>query len=225
MPDRSKDVLGGACPCCYYNRVGHECSMTFESMPEEHLASAQPSVMENYSAVRGPAGGQNAGNIDGTQDELLSNQPPSRGPASSRPSNQPQQVPMSQRRRNGDSVVESTRSVSQDHSEMVMPDQSQSGANQERSATEDGQNLPPAEQDVENIAFGSYDMAWDLVRRARELPGIEKADLLDQAERSISLIGIDPDISRMVGRISELPVERQHEVGQMIMVMLRQFLG
>lgn len=189
-----------------------------------------------------PFYGQNAESVGSSRQEILSPQPFSKDFAESAPLEQVPQVSDSQsKRRHGSRAVSSQNALAeQDHGTTFPQVQPRRKAVQKPSSvhpadegdmsqgettTNDARTLPAGGQTMDTVIFEFQDMAWGLVRRIRELPLSERQALLDRVEESLSLLSLDSDVSRIIGRISELPVERQPQISEMVVKMLRQFLG
>ncbi|KAI7773282.1 hypothetical protein LA080_011360 [Diaporthe eres] len=241
-PGSSEDVLRGACPSCYYNGSGHLCKRLIDNVPEDHVAQPQSTVTATGYADTRAETAQNAKSWNSIRHGMLSSQAPLNSPSVPRSSKRPQKETVSQASQKDDSRALSPQDASGEHDQNRTYSPDKSGSNttqrpslmdhardgavsQEGVTMEHATTQPVAGQAAEHIVWEFQDMAWGLVRRARELPPNERAALPDRVERVFALASLGPHISEMINRVSELPTGRQAEVSRMIVNILRQMLG
>lgn len=235
----SEDVFGGVCPSCYHKRTGNTCS----GATSHGVSTTSPSMFTTTEfAPARPFYGQNAESVGSSRQDILPPQPFSKDFAESAPIEQVPQMSDSQnKRRHGSRAVSSQNAPAEPYHGTTFPQvQPQRKAAQKPSSahradegdmsqgettTNDAPTLPAGGQIMDTVIFEFQDMAWGLIRRTRELPLSERQALLDRVEESLSLLSLDSDVSRIIGRISELPFERRPQVSEMIVKILRQFLG
>lgn len=239
VPGHSKDVFGGACPSCFYTRHGYQCS---RAVSHEDLISRPLTLMETGFEPTTPNSEQHTTSVGSAPHDNIPSQPLPNASAASLPPKQALQVSDSQHKLSHGSRAASAQNVpaGQDHSMAIPQVHSQSITVQKPSSTHrahngkvpqgvtttnDARALPAGGQTMDPVFFEFQDMAWGLVLRGRELPLSEREALLVRVKGFLALASADPDVWKIVRRVSELPVERQPEVSQMMVNMLRQFLG
>lgn len=242
MPNKSQDVLGGACPSCFYARSGLKCQESSAAASDPNLAHLRPMPATDEYMTMESFSHQHAESVDNTRHEIPSSLPPTRMHVASKTSKEPPLVSVSQYRRDGDPKALSAEDVSAEHVQGEAFPRAQSGnsaaqgpwpihraqdgaISQQQPIVDHAQGVPAGVPTAQDTIWQFQDMAWGLVRRSRELPANERGVLIDQFESVLSMTSLGPDFLVIANRVSELPVEMRPEVIRMIIEMLRYFMG